>query len=1244
MERNNRGTAAVLRPEMLNRHPLLRLLGRLRPIAWQAAGAYGAAIAASLLALAVPLAVRSIIDAAVGARPGALDWLPGDLDPRGRLLAGAAALVVLALAAAVLSFAQRYGTAWVGRTVASDFRRDLFDQLLRLDMAYHAQRSVGRLMTRVTDDTEKVRQFAATAVSELISITVLLVGSLVVLLGIDPVLGAVALAPVPVLGLLAVLGAGALTPRFQSVQQATGGLTARLQESLAQIRVLQAFTAERRTGDAYAVENEDLYGKRLSVARVFTSVFPLMTALLGVTTALVLLVGGRRALDGELSIGTLVAFNSYIALLGMPVRRLGFFLNIASRAKVSAERVYRVLDREPVLTEAPGAADLDDVGGEAGWRDVGFAYEEGRPVLSGATLVVRPGEHVAVVGSSGSGKTTMVQLLTRLYDPDEGSVTLDGADLRGLRRDTIRRSVGFVEHEAFLFSATVHDNVAFARPDATGEQVEWAARLAGAHDFVTALPDGYDTLVGERGVTLSGGQRQRLALARALLVAPPVLVLDDAVSAVDARTEARIREALRGATRGDGGPAQTVVSVAQRLSTILSADRIVVLDGGRIVEQGTHAELVKAEGPYAAMFQDTLALTGAATPAPGPAAPAPAARDDAVTAGGRAEPPAPSAPAPPVPVPAPSAAPAVPARPRTGRRLLTLLRPHLGRLVWATVLMLVTTAATLARPQLIAWAIDDGIRGGSVAILTSAVVAVAVAALVETTAGGWQRYVLIEVGVRTITDLRTRMFRHLLRLGQSFHDRNRPGDLMSRVTSDAETLSDFVTWTVITGIQNVLTLVGIVWILLRADAGLALTTFAVVPLMAAATWRWVRRTRVRYAEVAKAVGEVSARAEESLSGIRVVKTLGQERTVAARFARANDLQRTEDLGTDKVSAAFYPVIDVLSDTAVAIVLGLGGLQVLNGTLEPGVLVAFLLYVQQFFDPIRDLTTRLDSVQDATAAGNRIFEVLDAPVGIVDRPGARDLAGVRGHLRLEDVTFGYLPGRPVLHGVDLDIPAGTTVALVGETGAGKTSIARLLGRFYEVDGGRVTIDGHDLRDVTLASLRAQLAWVPQEVGLFAGSILDNLRYGRPDATEEEVRRAAAAVGADVVFAALPEGYATRLDEGGGGLSAGQRQLVAFTRALVADPALVVLDEATASVDVQTEARMQAGLRRLLAGRTAVVIAHRLSTIVGADLIVVVDGGRVVETGTHADLLAAGGRYADLYRTQVASEGVLVPAAP
>lgn len=571
-------------------------------------------------------------------------------------------------------------------------------------------------------------------------------------------------------------------------------------------------------------------------------------------------------------------------------------------------------------------------------------------------------------------------------------------------------------------------------------------------------------------------------------------------------------------------------------------------------------------------------------------------------------------------------------------RLTPMLRPHVRGLLLAGALMLVATAASLARPQVVAYAIDEGMRAGSASALRLAVAAFALLTLLDSSAGAWQRYTLVRIGVRVITDLRDRLFAHLLSLSQSFHDRNRPGDLMSRMTSDAETIADFITWSVISTAQSLLALLGIVVVLVREDVGLTVAAFAVVPLMGAATWRWTRATRARYRRVREAVGDVSARAEESLSGIRVIKGLGQETAQQGRFQEANEVQRREDLGTDKLSSAFYPVIDVLSDVAVAVVLGLGGLRVLTGDLEPGALVAFILYVQQFFEPIRDLTTRLDSVQDTAASANRILEVLDTEPEIVDAPDAVELPPVRGHLRLEGVRFGYAPGIEVLHGVDLDVPAGTTVALVGETGAGKTSIARLVGRFYDVDDGRVTIDGHDVRDVTLTSLRRQLAWVPQEVGLFSGTVMDNLRFGRPDATEEEVVAAARAVGADEQFRGLPDGYDTRLDEGGGGLSTGERQLVAFTRAVLTDPAVVVLDEATANVDVATEARMQEGLRRLLAGRTAVIIAHRLSTIVGADQIAVVDGGRVVERGTHAELLAAGGAYARLYEEQMAAQGL------
>lgn len=588
----------------LRHHPVLRLTGRLRPIRWQAAGAYGAMLLASAIVLVVPLALRDVIDAAIGERPDALGFLPGGLTDRGRLIAGAGLVVGLALVRAVVSFAQRYGTAWVGRTIATDLRRDLMAHLLDSEMAFHDRSRVGQLMTRVTDDTEQVRAFAATGVADLANILALLVGTAALLWSVDPTLAPIVFGAVPIVAVMAIVGARMLTPRFRALQRSRGGLSAHLQESLTQIRIVQAFHAEARTAEHYDRDNEVVHGRRLGLAKIFVTVFPAMGAILGLTTALVLFIGGQRVADGTTTVGTIVAFTTYIVLLGEPVRRLGFLLNLAARASASAARVYELLDRPPAMELRDTPAPASGWQGRLHWEDVDFGYGD-HLVLRGVDLAIEPGEHVAIVGRSGSGKTALVQLLTRLYDPDRGRVTLDGIDVAQLSRRTLQQAVAAVEQDAFLFSAPVAENIAFARPDATRAEVEAAARTAGAHDFIMRLDEGYDTVVGERGVTLSGGQRQRVALARALLVGAQVLVLDDAVSAVDARTERAIRTALAGA--GDqAGPRPTVISVAQRLSTILAADRIVVLDGGRAVEQGTHEELIRAEGPYAALFADTL--------------------------------------------------------------------------------------------------------------------------------------------------------------------------------------------------------------------------------------------------------------------------------------------------------------------------------------------------------------------------------------------------------------------------------------------------------------------------------------------------------------------------------------------------------------------------------------------------------------------------------------------------------------
>jgi len=575
-------------------------------------------------------------------------------------------------------------------------------------------------------------------------------------------------------------------------------------------------------------------------------------------------------------------------------------------------------------------------------------------------------------------------------------------------------------------------------------------------------------------------------------------------------------------------------------------------------------------------------------------------------------------------------------RGRKLRGLIVLLGPYKGRVGLMFAALIAGTAASLAPAPLAKTAIDSGILRGDERTLNLVVAAFVASALVVWAATFAQTYLVGWVGQRALADLRLQIFRHLQDMPVGFYERRPAGVLISRMTNDVEALDSLVTDTVVTLFQASLTLVGSIVILLALDVELALITFLIFPLMAAGSLAFRIASADAYRRTRETIGAITVYLQETLSGIRVVRAFAQEPRHRAQFAELNEANRAANLVTVNLNATYFPAVEFVSAIATVAILLIGGARVISGDVQIGVLVGFIAALNGFFDPIGQLSQVYTTYQSGMAALDKIFELLDEQPELRDAPGAIELPRLRGEIRFEDVSFRYgspgdeRPPKLALGDVSITVPPGQTVALVGATGAGKSTFAKLVARFYDPTEGRVLVDGHDLRTVTADSLRSQMGIVPQEAFLFSGTVADNIAFGRPGATPEEIEAAARAVGAWEFISALPDGPDTEVGERGVQLSAGQRQLVAFARALIADPRILVLDEATSNVDLHTEGRIEAGLRRLLAGRTAIVIAHRLSTIRQAGRIVVLDQGRIVEQGTHDDLLAAGGAYERLYR--------------
>ncbi len=1230
--------------------------------------ALGAAVVGQGLAALTPVFAAVIIDGAITskARP-VWPWL-------------------LALVAAGFgSFGCAFLRRWVGGRVSLDVQFDLrnaiYERLQRLDFAGHDQLRTGQLVSRASTDLGLVQGLLAFLPIMLGNVVLLLV-ALVVMVVLSPLLTLVVLATLPLLLVTSLRLRGRVFPATWDAQQRAGEVAGVVDEAVTGVRVVKGFGQEQRELEHLADVATGLYSSRARLVRLQARFTSTLQAIPTLAQVAVLGLGGWLALEGRLTLGAFLAFSSYLVQLVSPVRMLAGLFTVGQQARAGAERILDVLDANAEVVDAPGAAELPPVRGEVRFEGVRFGYSRSEPVLDGLDLRVAPGEVVALVGTSGSGKSTVTALLPRFYDVAEGRVTVDGHDVRDVTLESLRRQVGVVFEDAFLFSDTVRANIAYGRPDATDAEVEAAAAAAGAAGFVASLPEGYDTLVGERGVTLSGGQRQRLALARAILTDPRILVLDDATSAVDAATEEAIHATLRRLMAD-----RTTILIAHRRSTLRLARRIVVLDAGRVVAQGEHEELLATSPVYRDLFAgpddvdlsvgeedldgeglgEGLAgvpalpigtgVTASAWPAPEeverPVATASEAGPPRIGppgGGGGAGPMGAVLSATPQMLAALETLPPADDRPAVDVaaaasfqpppfRVRRFVRPWLWWFALGLLLVAVDTVLTLLGPALVRRGIDTGVTAGDRSALWSSVALFAVVGLVDWGVVWAYTFVTGRTAERALFALRVKIFAHLQRLSLDYYDRELDGRIMTRMTTDVEALSQLVQTGLVNGVVGVLTCVGVFVFLVVLSPPLALVTAAVLPPLALATWWYRRRSAQAYAQAREAIADVNANLQESLSGVRVTQAYVREGRNISGFRSVNERYLGHRLDAQKLVALYFPFVLLLSDLASALVLGAGAAFEARGVVTAGTVIAFLLYLNQFFSPIQQLSQVLDTWQQATASVSQIEELLDTPAATPNPTHPLPVGRLDGEIRLCGVHFSY-PGAAAgeaLAGVELTVAAGETVALVGETGAGKSTIVKLLARFYDPTDGQVQVDGADLRDLDLDAYRQQLGVVPQEAFLFTGTVRDNIAYGRPGASDAEVEAAARAVGAHEFIVGLRHGYRTAVSERGRSLSSGQRQLIALARARLVDPAILLLDEATSQLDLASEARVQRAMDAAASGRTTILVAHRLPTARRADRIVVIDEGRVVEQGTHEELVARAGRYAQLWQAFASTGG-------
>ncbi len=1131
-------------------------------------------------------------------------------EPMGRVVPAIAGVVAAVAARGVFQYIKEMTGHETALRIQVALRRSLFSRALDLGPSALARLRTGDVVVSMVEGVEQLETYFGEYLPQLLVGLATPIGLFVFMAFLD--------LPTALVYLLFAVGTLLAPAAFhrwnergaRERRRAYGEMSADFLDSVQGLATLKAFGQGGARGDALAVRAREVFRSTMAILAANQATIGVTWLGMAGGAAVALGWGAVRVGSGDLDLGTLLI----VVMMGVeafrPLRELTLLYHEGMLGMASARAVFDLLGARPQVADAPGAA-APAVPVAPGLRleGVTFRYPGGaEPALRDVDLEVAPGETVAIVGPSGAGKSTVVWLAARFFDPDRGTVSIGGVDLAAAPARWAREQVSLVTQDTYLFSGTVADNLRFGSPAAGEAELREAARTAGALGFIEALPRGFDTVVGERGVRLSGGQRQRIAIARALLRDAPILILDEALSSVDAENEAAIQAALDALMER-----RTTLVVAHRLSSVVGADRTVVLDDGRVAERGTHAELIASGGLYASLM--AAQARGEAGPAPAPAR-APGAGAGAERMRG------------------PAAVAVEPAR--VGPfgvlgRLLGIMRPWRAQLAATFGLGVGRVLVVVGLGAASALVVREAASGGDLAPPLIALAALAAAApLVH----WWESWVAHDMAFRLLAELRIDVYRRLERLAPAYLVRHRSGDIISAVTTDVETVELFFAHTIAPAFVAVAVPAAVLVVIAVIQWPLALVLAPFLALVAYLPFR-ARDDLDRLGLAAREqLGEVGAHMVDGVQGMREILAFGRE-------AERLDEVTAQQLRYGALRMRFFRMLTAQRAT-IEVAMGLGGIAVLgtgaalaaSGRMPADLLPLVAIIAYTTFLPISEVAQVGRQLADTLGSARRIFSIFDAPEPVRDGPGAG--APGRGAVELRGVTFSYGPGLvPALSDVSFGIEPGRTVALVGRSGAGKTTAAHLLMRFWDPDSGSIELDGADLREHRLDELRSRISLVAQDTYLFNSSIRDNLLIARPDASEAEIVEAARAAAAHGFISAMPEGYETAAGERGERLSGGQRQRIAIARAFLRNSPILILDEATSHLDAESEALIHASLQRLMAGRTTLVIAHRLSTVRSADEIVVLDAGSVAERGDHGSLMAAGGLYARLVNAQVAA---------